>query len=222
MSFRLSSKAVPTPPHSAAAQPAGDGPRPPASSRFETECAAFFSEAVQVFGVPKSVGQIYGLLFASPEPLSFSDIVERLDISKGSASQGLQLLRSLGAINVAVAKQPERNAMGETGADKAKQQQGSSSMAGGPLRPAPDAPRREYFEPEMSLRRLVGGVMRERVSPLAAARTNRLERLRELAKSDEVAGDFYLMRVKQLEVWSRRLGTVLPALTMMLGPKSSK
>jgi DNA-binding transcriptional ArsR family regulator len=218
----LSSRAVPAPRCSVEAGPAGGGGRPPAGGCFETECAAFFSEVVQVFGVPKSVGQIYGLLFASPEPLSFSDIVERLDISKGSASQGLQLLRSLGAINVAVAKQPERNAKGATGADKAKQQQGSSSTPGGPLRLAPDALRREYFEPEMSLRRLVGGVMQERISPLAAASTNRLERLRELAKSDEVAGDFYLTRVKQLEVWRRRLRTVLPVLTMMLGPKSSK
>jgi len=69
--------------------PAGD---------FERECVSFFAEVVQLFGVPKSVGQIYGLLYASPEPLGFPDIVERLEISKGSASQGLQLLRSLGAI----------------------------------------------------------------------------------------------------------------------------
>jgi DNA-binding transcriptional regulator GbsR (MarR family) len=64
----------------------------------------FFVEIVHLFGIPKSVGQIYGLLFASPEPLSFTAIVEQLEISKGSASQGLQLLRSLGAINEAEAK----------------------------------------------------------------------------------------------------------------------
>ena len=65
---------------------------------------AFFAEIVQLFGIPKSVGQIYGLLYASPKPLGFTAIVERLEISKGSASQGLQLLRSLGAINEAEAK----------------------------------------------------------------------------------------------------------------------
>jgi len=65
---------------------------------------AFFEEIVQLFGIPKSVGQIYGLLYASPQPLGFTAIVERLEISKGSASQGLQLLRSLGAINEAEAK----------------------------------------------------------------------------------------------------------------------
>jgi DNA-binding transcriptional regulator GbsR (MarR family) len=65
---------------------------------------AFFAEIVQLFGIPKSVGQIYGLLYASYQPLGFTSIVERLEISKGSASQGLQLLRSLGAINEAEAK----------------------------------------------------------------------------------------------------------------------
>ena len=71
------------------------------TSDFERECVSFFAEVVQLFGVPKSVGQIYGLLYATPEPLGFPDIVERLEMSKGSASQGLQLLRSLGAINEA-------------------------------------------------------------------------------------------------------------------------
>ena len=71
---------------------------------FEVECVAFFAEIVQLFGIPKSVGQIYGLLYASYQPLGFTSIVERLEISKGSASQGLQLLRSLGAINEAEAK----------------------------------------------------------------------------------------------------------------------
>ncbi len=65
---------------------------------------AFFAEIVQLFGIPKSVGQIYGLLYASPQSLGFTAIVERLEISKGSASQGLQLLRSLGAINEAEQK----------------------------------------------------------------------------------------------------------------------
>ena len=59
---------------------------------------------MQLFGIPKSVGQIYGLLYASPQPLGFTAIVERLKISKGSASQGLQLLRTLGAINEAEQK----------------------------------------------------------------------------------------------------------------------
>ena len=72
---------------------------------FETECISFFVEIVQLFGIPKSVGQIYGLLYSSPEPLGFTAIVERLEISKGSVSQGLRLLRTLGAINNAEQKE---------------------------------------------------------------------------------------------------------------------
>lgn len=61
----------------------------------------FFVRLAHMVGVPKSVGEIYGLLFVSFEPLSFDDIVGRLAISKGSVSQGLKLLRSLGAVRTA-------------------------------------------------------------------------------------------------------------------------
>jgi hypothetical protein len=64
--------------------------------------------------------------------------------------------------------------------------------------------------------------MRERISPLAATDTDRLGRLRELAKSDGEASDFYLDRVRQLEAWRRRLRAVLPVLTMLLGPKNKR
>jgi DNA-binding transcriptional regulator GbsR (MarR family) len=59
-----------------------------------------FVDLAQMLGIPKSVGQIYGLLFCSPAPLTFNDIVEQLNISKGSASQGLRLLRDLGAVHL--------------------------------------------------------------------------------------------------------------------------
>ena len=59
---------------------------------------AFFAEIVQLLGITKLVGQIYGVLYASPSPLGLTAIVGLFKISKGSAGQGLQLLRSLGAI----------------------------------------------------------------------------------------------------------------------------
>jgi len=52
----------------------------------------------QFLGLSKSVGEIYGLLFVSPAPLSLDILVERLSLSKGSASQGLKQLRSYGAV----------------------------------------------------------------------------------------------------------------------------
>ena len=59
---------------------------------------SFFVDGVRMIGLPPSVGQIYGLLFASPEPLALDDFVRKLSISKGSASQGLRGLRQLGAV----------------------------------------------------------------------------------------------------------------------------
>lgn len=63
-------------------------------------------------GVPRSVGQIYGLLFASPVPLTFTDIVATLAISKGSGSQGLQALRTLGAVRTVRVTREQREYFG--------------------------------------------------------------------------------------------------------------
>ena len=65
---------------------------------LQEEAIDYFVSLVQMFGLPKSIGQIYGLLFVSVEPRSMDDIVLRLGISKGSASQGLSVLKSLGAV----------------------------------------------------------------------------------------------------------------------------
>ena len=59
---------------------------------------SFFRDGAKIVGLPASVGEIFGLLFASPKPLTMADLVERLNISKGSASQGLKMLRTLGAV----------------------------------------------------------------------------------------------------------------------------
>ena len=65
---------------------------------LERQVVAFFVDGVRVLGLPRSIGEIYGLLFISPAPLSLDDLVRRLHISKGSASQGMRLLKSLGAV----------------------------------------------------------------------------------------------------------------------------
>ncbi len=65
---------------------------------FEAALVDFFIEAADLLGVPRSVAAIYGIVFASPVPLSFADIEVRLDISKGSISQGLKVLREVGAL----------------------------------------------------------------------------------------------------------------------------
>ena len=50
------------------------------------------------FGFPRSMTQIFGLLYCSQEPLSMEDVMKRLQISKGSASQGLKQLSLFGAV----------------------------------------------------------------------------------------------------------------------------
>ena len=59
---------------------------------IEKQVVSLFADGVRVAGLPRSIGEIYGLLFISREPLSLDDLVKRLGISKGSASQGLKFL----------------------------------------------------------------------------------------------------------------------------------
>lgn len=74
------------------------GNRDPALVAFESGVVEFFVDAAELLGVPKSLAAIYGVVFASPRPLSFADIGARLDLSKGSISQGLRSLREIGAL----------------------------------------------------------------------------------------------------------------------------
>jgi DNA-binding transcriptional regulator GbsR (MarR family) len=68
---------------------------------IQQEVVDFFVDGVRVLGLPRSIGEIYGLLFISSEPLSLDDLVQKLAISKGSASQGLRTLKTLGAVREA-------------------------------------------------------------------------------------------------------------------------
>ncbi|HWB61405.1 MAG TPA: hypothetical protein VG733_18125 [Chthoniobacteraceae bacterium] len=84
------------------AEPNGPGVMMAASparalTEFEVQSIDLFVRIAQLVGIPKSVGEIYGLLFTSADPLSFDDIVGSLNMSRGSASQGLRLLRVIGA-----------------------------------------------------------------------------------------------------------------------------
>jgi DNA-binding transcriptional regulator GbsR (MarR family) len=68
---------------------------------LQREVVDFFVDGVKVLGLPRSLGEIYGLLFITTAPLSLDDLVRDLGISKGSASQGLRMLRTLGAVREA-------------------------------------------------------------------------------------------------------------------------
>jgi HTH-type transcriptional regulator, glycine betaine synthesis regulator len=69
-----------------------------AQTALQKELVAIFSDLAELFGNPRSYGAIYGLLFAEESPLSMDEIIQRIAISKGTASQGLRHLEDLGAI----------------------------------------------------------------------------------------------------------------------------
>ena len=156
------------------------------SREFQRECVQFFGDVVQVMGVPRSYGQIYGLLFASPEPLCFTDLLDGLDISRGSVSQGLNALRALGAV---------RFVSGDG--------------------------RRELFEPEKGLRKLVTGILREKVDPLVTDGARHLERLRKYAAAapSKDGREFSLDRVQQIESWRNQMRLLLPLLKTVLATR---
>lgn len=155
-------------------------------SDFETQVVSFFCDGVRILGLPKSIGEIYGLLFVSPEPLALDDFVTKLNISKGSASQGIRLLRELGAVSEAEGK----------------------------------VARRSYYEPDIELKKLVGGFIKEQVRPHLASGEDKLSVLRGMVKSmegEEELADFYSQRVERLGRWSSRARMVLPVLQKLLG-----
>ena len=84
-------------------EPPRAGPdRPPALrlTPLETEIIDFFVQLSRVLGQPRSLAEIYGLLFISGRPLAMDDLIARLQLSKGSASQGLRFLCNAGAVRM--------------------------------------------------------------------------------------------------------------------------
>jgi DNA-binding transcriptional regulator GbsR (MarR family) len=69
-------------------------------SPWETAMIEVFVRAAALIGLPRSIGEIYGLLYCSARALNFDDIEKSLNISRGSVSQGLKTLRQFGAIKL--------------------------------------------------------------------------------------------------------------------------
>ena len=67
-------------------------------SKVRLEMIEACGRLCQLLGLPRTTGQIYGLLYLALEPLSLNDIAIFLQISKGSASNGTRQLASWGAI----------------------------------------------------------------------------------------------------------------------------
>ncbi len=83
-----------------------DEPTPPVDAQplppeLERELITFWVQVSSLLGYPRSVGEIFGLIFISPAPLSADDIVEKLNMSRSGAGQGLKALQDIGAIKPA-------------------------------------------------------------------------------------------------------------------------
>lgn len=77
--------------------------------------------------------------------------------------------------------------------------------------------RREFFEPELGLRRLASGLIKDRIRPLAQETRTAVSRLRrQTADAEGEIKEFQLERIRQLEAWHRQLGRVLPVVQMLL------
>lgn len=66
----------------------------------EAKIVDFFVQLTKLLAMPKSVGEIYGVLFASPKPLSVAEITSRLGLSKATASYALRFLANINAISI--------------------------------------------------------------------------------------------------------------------------
>jgi DNA-binding transcriptional regulator GbsR (MarR family) len=154
---------------------------------LERQVVAVFVDGVRVLGLPRSIGEIYGLLFISRSPLSLDDLVTRLNISKGSASQGLRLLKSLGAVREANGNGgPERRTYYEPAVELKR-------LVGGFIR--------EQIRPHLESGR-------NKISLLA-------ETARDVEDPDH--RKFLCDRVERLEQWMHSGGSVLPILQKILG-----
>jgi DNA-binding transcriptional regulator GbsR (MarR family) len=74
------------------------GTKPAHLNPVEVEVIHLFVQLSRALGQPPSVAEIYGLLFVSPRPMPQDEFYDRLNLSKGAASQGLGYLLNLGAV----------------------------------------------------------------------------------------------------------------------------
>lgn len=174
--------------------------RPATVVSFEETVVTFFLDAADILGVPKSVAAIYGICFASPRPLSFADINERLEISQGSISQGLRVLREVGALRVVQPAEFADAAAGWRDPELVR-----------------DARRKEFFTPDLELRKLAGRWIEQRLEKQLKAGKGRLQAMKDAIPADHGASARELRaRLKYLESWHTQSRALVPLMKTFL------
>ncbi len=169
-----------------------------------------FADLVVLLGMPKSMGEIYGLVFASAEPPTFAEIEHKLGLSKGSVSQGLRALRELGAVRDA----------GQQPGEEDRGQMRSRSEEPGKERKA-EATRATRWVATIELRQLIGTLLRERLTPYLERQDQRMGVAQAALRGEEgtlgVAAYKVLQgRLSKLQTWQSRARAVLPLIGKML------
>jgi len=155
-------------------------------SELEKEVIDIFVRIAGVLSLPRSVGELYGLLYISPRPLCIDDCMRKLKISKGSTSQGLKILRSFGAVNTVYVP----------------------------------GDRKDFFEAEAQLRKIVAGFVNEQVRPHLDNGKARMARIDQLIAAEEGEKQaFYASRMERLQGWQKRAGSLLPFALNFIKPE---
>ncbi len=153
-------------------------------TEFEREL--IFVDMMHTLGLPKSYGEIYGLLYATPEPLGFAEIHERLPLSKGSVSGGVKALKEIGAIKSVLHAED----------------------------------RRERYEPQLELKKLVLAYMRERLQPQLQRNAARMSELKSNLHALELTQKNQKIlhsRLEKLEIWRHKAQGLIPWVARFLG-----
>jgi len=180
----LASKNAPSTSHEACAlPPQAEG----GLSDLEIEVIDLFVNAAKLLNQPRSVAEIYGILFISPEAMSLDQLMAKLQISKGSVSQGLRTLRQIGAIKLVYV--PGSRCEHFSAETELRQ------LISG------------FFRGEVQQHLESGNLRLERIQHLGHEQEAGTEELR----------DFYKERIQRLECWYLQAQQVLPFAQKLLG-----
>ncbi len=158
-------------------------------NEFEQGVIDVFVRLAGMLGIPKSVGEIYGLLFATARPLAFPDIGEMLNLSKGSISQGLRLLRGIGAVKLIYIPGDRR--------DHFVPETELRALLSGFLR--------ENVRPHLE-----SGLARIKILDALCRRS-------DFSGSDERTQKTLRQRIEKLQAWHKKGRTVVPIISKLVG-----